>query len=310
MPPPEEIARIAADTRASASALLPRVLPLLQEARTQGRALLEETARALCRAQPAMANLWNAAAAALDPDPRVLETFAERARRAPRAIARHVAGLLGDERPESPGAPSPADRPGSRRDASPLRIVTLSSSGVVRAALLALAARVPVRVSCAESRPGGEGREEAAALAAAGLEVEFLPDAALGLALAEAQAALLGADAVAPDWFTNKVGSGLLAAAATVGGTPVYVLAGSEKLVARELAALMSLPEAADSVWPEAPPQVRVRAPLFERVPWDRVAALVTEAGVLSGRMVGEACEGAARRVRAGRLVALLRTKG
>jgi translation initiation factor eIF-2B subunit delta len=168
-----------------------------------------------------------------------------------------------------------------------------------------------VRVSCAESRPGGEGREEAAALAAAGLEVEFLPDAALGLALAEAQAALLGADAVAPDWFANKVGSGPLAAAATVGGTPVYVLAGSEKLVGRELAALMSLPEAAaDSVWPEAPPHVRIRAPLFERVPWDRVAALVTEAGVLSGRMVGEACEGAARQVRAHRLVALLRTRG
>ncbi|HXH07728.1 MAG TPA: hypothetical protein VNI83_14185 [Vicinamibacterales bacterium] len=326
MPLADEIARLAADTRASASALLARAVPLLQEARRVGPAVLEETARALCRAQPSMGSLWNAAAAALDPDPGVLETFAARARRAPQAVARHVRALLGGEPAESAAPPSssgtgrhhPASGAGQgpatsgRRLAGPgrdepLRIVTVSSSGTVRAALLALAASRRLSVVCTESRPGGEGRDEAAVLAAAGVDVAVVPDAAVGMAVREADAVLVGADAAAADWFVNKVGTGPMAMVSTLAGTPVYVLAGSDKLVAGTLAVLLALREAAPGeVWPDAPARVCVRAPLFERVAWDHVVGLVTEAGLLAGPMVRDACEGVGRRVGADRLAELL----
>src|SRR5687767_9372083 len=135
-------------------------------------------ARSLVRAQPSMAPVWRAAIeafAALD-HPDRFARFAMRARRAPAALTRVAVEAL---------AGSDASRDASR-DAAALHIATLSCSGAVAHTLKTLAARGPVRVSCAEGRPALEGRRLAADLAAAGIAVTFYGDAAIGDAVATA----------------------------------------------------------------------------------------------------------------------------
>ena len=78
-------------------------------------------------------------------------------------------------------------------------VLTLSRSGTVEAALTG-ASPPPAAVVVAESRPGGEGIGVAERLAAAGLPVVLVPDAAVAWAIAEhrVEAVLVGADTVLP----------------------------------------------------------------------------------------------------------------
>jgi translation initiation factor 2B subunit (eIF-2B alpha/beta/delta family) len=94
-----------------------------------------------------------------------------------------------------------------------------------------------------------------------------------------ADAVLVGADAVAEEWFVNKCGTGLLAAAASFHGVPVYVLAGREKLVA-DAARLELRSGPAVEVWESPPAAVEVRNPYFERVSARLATAFVSDAGV------------------------------
>jgi methylthioribose-1-phosphate isomerase len=123
------------------------------------------------------------------------------------------------------------------------------------------------------------------------VQVDFYTDAGVGAALDHTDAVLLGADAVAPRWFLNKVGSAALAAAASSRGTPVYLVAGRDKFVPPQLEAALTIEmHPADEVWDTPPPGVVVRNAYFERVPLDLVTALVTDAGLLTPDMVEEAC--------------------
>ena len=86
-------------------------------------------------------------------------------------------------------------------------IATLSSSSVVRDAVLeALRTGREPRVLVAESRPLCEGRALAATLAAAGVPVWLVVDAALPLLLSQAHMVWLGADAVTDQGAFNKLG--------------------------------------------------------------------------------------------------------
>jgi translation initiation factor 2B subunit (eIF-2B alpha/beta/delta family) len=103
---------------------------------------------------------------------------------------------------------------------------------------------------------------------------------------------LVGADAIAAEWFINKVGTGALCAAALLAGVPAYVVAGREKCVAPPIAGVLALrADAPSTLWPDPPPGVRVVNPLFERVPLERVAGVITDAGLLTGDMVAAACD-------------------
>jgi hypothetical protein len=81
-----------------------------------------------------------------------------------------------------------------------------------------------------ESRPLCEGCAMAQRLAAAGLQVTLITDAQAGVFVEQADAVLLGADAVTPDGVVNKVGSRLLALAAKAAGVPVLAVADSLKV--------------------------------------------------------------------------------
>ena len=117
-------------------------------------------------------------------------------------------------------APGPTG-PGMPRCAPPLhqlegaqRILTHSISSTVLEVLRRLPpARTEVIVT--ESRPGREGWELGATLAAQGLSVSYITDAQGGLFTNQADAVLVGADALLADGtLVNKAGTYLLALAA------------------------------------------------------------------------------------------------
>jgi translation initiation factor 2B subunit (eIF-2B alpha/beta/delta family) len=267
----KRIAAVAADRESGASEILEDVLAILRTALV-ARADLPEVSEALRRAQPSMAPVWNATAAALTGD---LDRFAQRVARAPDAISRFAVELL------ETGAPRGAA----------LRIVTISYSATVAHIIEALARRRPVQAACAEGRPALEGRWLASRLVAAGVPVTCYTDAALGRALDSADAVLVGADTVSPAWFLNKSGTRMLAASGTLRGIPVYVAAGREKFAAPQLAeALSERHGPASEIWPDPPPGVTVLNPYFERTPLELVAAVMSDIGVLGSQDVAELC--------------------
>ena len=266
---------MAEDRESGASALLARAIAVLADALAAGIPI-RPVAREVCRAQPSMAPMWNAALEAIraEDSPARFDRFASRVARAAAAMARfgaeHLAG------PDESG---------------PLRLVTISQSGSVAAVLEAIHQQRPLQVSCSEGRPALEGRRMAAELAQRGIAVTFYSDAAVGHAVEGANAVLVGADAISPDWFLNKSGTLTLASAASVRGVPVYVVASRDKFVAPQVASRLIIREGApNEIWDAPPARVTVRNPYFEPTPLDLVAGVISDAGVLGAGMIGDVC--------------------
>jgi translation initiation factor 2B subunit (eIF-2B alpha/beta/delta family) len=271
----EAIEALARDAESGASELVERALGILEHARQLGPNSVTEAARGVCYAQPAMASMWNAAIAALADagSPGTFARFTDRLRRSPAALRRVAVEEL-----------EPAS-------SQPLRIVTCSFSGSVLGVLAELAESRELTVACAEGRPRFEGRRMAAALASTRATVEFFTDAAVPLALRDSTAVLVGADAITPAWFLNKVGTLSLAMAASRSGVPVFVLATRDKFLPPALFDGLPVADGAPGeVWADAPEGVLVRNPYFERVPLDLATGVVTDVGVLGTEMVEEAC--------------------
>ena len=272
----KRIVRLGADRESGASEILDAVLVILRDAIAED-ADLREVARSVRRAQPSMAPVWNATAAALRGD---LDRFSERVSRAPQAIARFASDLL------ETGVPRGAA----------LHIATLSYSSTVAHVLETLARRRSLQVACSEGRPALEGRRLASRLAAAGIFVAYYTDAAIGQSLDSADAVLVGADAVASDWFLNKSGTRMLAGFAAQRGVPVYVLAGREKFAAPAVAAeLPATGGAPAEVWSDPPFGVAVHNPYFERVPLELIAGIVCDIGILGSSDVVQVCRNMTR---------------
>lgn len=246
----DRIAALAADRVSGASAILDRAIEILREA-LAGGADLTETARALVRAQPSMAPVWNAALAALA-GPERFEAFAARVQRAPAALTRTALDVF---------------------TGPPRHIVTLSYSGSVAAVLEALVRRGPLQVTCSESAPAMEGRALAERLAAAGVAVTSTTDDAVDATVRFANAVLVGADAVTAQWFLNKIGTRSLVVAAAAAEVPVYVVASRDKFAGTAVTSRL------------AP------TPLFESTPLAGVTGVITGDGVLAPGVVREVCE-------------------
>ena len=161
-------------------------------------------------------------------------------------------------------------------------IATLSASGAVRDALLEAhrAGRGP-RVLVAESRPRREGRALAAALAAAGIPVWLVVDAALPLVLSQARMVWLGADAITERGVINKVGSFAAALAAREHSVPVYALAERRKFIAAATGALKIVEMPPAEVWATPAPGVEPRNVYFELVPMELLRGVAVEDAVL-----------------------------
>lgn len=161
-------------------------------------------------------------------------------------------------------------------------IATVSASGAVRDAVLELHAQgSQPRVMIGESRPRYEGRDLSAALAAAGIPVWLVVDAALPLLVAGARMAWIGADAVTDRGVINKVGSFALALAAREHSVPVYALASRRKFLPAVTGALRIGEMPPDEVWKDPPSGVRPRNVYFELVPFELLRGVVVEDAVL-----------------------------
>ncbi len=273
--PEEELAHrvdvIESDHASGASVLAGQAVDILCDALSLGPSVVARIGRALCRAQPAMAPIWNAAALAVGSDgEESLRLLRARMTRAPESMSKVLSRLLLP-------AQSAGDRP-------PLTLATVSQSGSVRACLTALADIAELRVICAEGRPVYEGRLMAASLARAGIAVTLCTDAAVSEVVRDVEpavdAVVLGADAVTPDWFLNKCGTHLLATAAASVGIPVYVVASRATFLNPILSvAVHGRAGPAVEVWDTPPAGVEVVNPYFERVPLDAVSMFVTDVG-------------------------------
>ena len=271
----QRIQRVADDRDSGASELLDEVIAVLRDA-LQAGVTIAPVARAVCRAQPSMAPVWNAALAAVASasSPERFEHFAQRVARSPAALTRFAVECLA------------ADSLGA-----PLHIVTISFSRSVALVLESLARVRTLHVACSESRPALEGRRLAARLAAAGTPVTCFADAALAHALAGADAVVVGADAVCPEWFLNKSGTHMLAAVAGQQGVPFYVMATRDKFVSHEVAARLVVKEGGPAeIWEAPPSGVTVRNPYFEPTPLDLVTSVISDIGILGAGMIPDVC--------------------
>lgn len=308
------LTEILADRRRGASEIEGRLLAALPEALGEEvsggatEALLSGLTHAVREHQPSMANLlqlldhswwsWEEAESAgpqeaeAERHRRLLELWQGRRQQregALRELGAHLAALWA----EGPAATDPKAR----------TLLTLSRSGTVLAGLAALSesgARFTVVVG--EGRPGGEGRQMAAVLRRRGLDAWVTTDAAV-MALAAGSAppppfpfdpaattVVVGADAVGPRLFLNKVGTRPLAAAAREAGRPCWVLAETSKLLPLELFRLLELPAApADEVG--APPGVPALSFYFEPVPLELASRVVSEEGAAEPRRVRQRVE-------------------
>jgi len=179
---------------------------------------------------------------------------------------------------------------GAAAEAVPLlanaRVFTLSRSGTVTDALRE---GDPDVVVVAESRPAREGVVVAERLAADGLDVTLVTDAAACWLAGEADLALVGADTVLPDGrLVNKVGTRALALAAARVGVAVYAVCAADKVSPDGHLVLEEGDPAA--VYDGAAP-LTVRNPTFDVTPADLLAGVVTEEGVLDADEVAAVAE-------------------
>ncbi len=138
-----------------------------------------------------------------------------------------------------------------------------------------------LRMIVTESRPLNEGHAVAAQLSDWGVPATLITEAQIGLAMADADLALVGADTVCSDGgVVNKAGTSLAALAARQHGRPFYVCCEGFKLAAPD--APPPVLEAMDPAELAAPgwSGVTVRNTYFDITPPSLVTAWITEDGV------------------------------
>lgn len=135
-----------------------------------------------------------------------------------------------------------------------------------------------------ETRPLLQGRKTAIELRKAGIKVTQFVDSAIDIALErkqgtrKASAVFLGADAILDDGVINKVGSGMIAELAHYNKVPVYIIADSWKFSHN----YFKIEERkVNEVWNNAPKNIRIRNPAFEKINKKYITRIVSELGIL-----------------------------
>ena len=264
---------VARDRRSGAAEIALRAVTALQawlrHHRQPSEQELVEIARAFLRAQPSMApllRLANEVALAVDskePVKTLLRTTADfnrLIRTAQHRIASHFERAL--------------------RPSKSQILATYSYSSTVLHAVKYSRRHIPI-VICSESRPGKEGRHTAREMAAAGIHVVFATDVVLASRVDQVNALVIGADAILPWGFVNKIGTDVLVVCALKARTPVWILADTTKFVPKPMATKLWMVHTGKraEVWPQAPPGVKSVNPLFEPAKFSSAIRVLTEHG-------------------------------
>ena len=166
-------------------------------------------------------------------------------------------------------------------------LYTFSRSGTVEHTLQRLAQQGRLRsVTIGESHPGDEGRALAQSLAAQGIAVTLIADAACGVYLHEANAVVIGADSARADGsVVNKIGSYPLAVMAREQHIPVYALCETLKIAAPSFPLTFEEMDVRELL-PTPVAGVTVHNPYFEAIPAWLVNGVITEAGALDAAAI------------------------
>lgn len=234
---------------------------------------LLDIACALLRAQPLMAPLWrlgNEVALAIETrNPTFalkskLAAFGLTLRSGPQRIARHFRRAL------------------PNRENNLLLTYSYSSTAV--GALIHARSRI-MSVYCSEGRPGYEGRRTASELTRAEIQVLFSTDAKLLSGHGYWRHVVVGADAVLPDAFWNKVGTEILVRNAREVRASVWVLADTTKFCPESTFGLgphlAGSEEDQRQVWEEPPRGTLVFAGQYGFTFFSPRMRIVTEKGLM-----------------------------
>jgi translation initiation factor 2B subunit (eIF-2B alpha/beta/delta family) len=160
-------------------------------------------------------------------------------------------------------------------------VLTVSASSTVLGALLDRPHLRPhLRVVCAVSDPGGEGRTAVDVLRSGGVEAHVIPDGAIAQQSTRVDAIVIGADVLGSSAILNKSGTLAAALGARAAGRPCICAAGTSKLI--DDPAWARLASVAERLAVEG-----VRA--FEEIPAPLITTFVTEDGVTSTRSLRRA---------------------
>ncbi|RLE64409.1 MAG: initiation factor 2B [Thermoprotei archaeon] len=150
------------------------------------------------------------------------------------------------------------------------------------------------KVYVTESRPGSEGLVLAAELAKMGLKITIFVDSAVRYMIKDVDNVFLSSEAIAANGaLINKVGSSLIALAASEARVRVFALAPTLKFSPETLLGeLVVLAEGESStILPEKlreefGEKIKVRVPLFDVTPPEYIDAIITERGLVAPQAV------------------------
>ncbi|MBI2818985.1 MAG: hypothetical protein HYX73_03315 [Acidobacteria bacterium] len=231
-------------------------------------------AKAVARAQPTMAAVWN-----------VCDRWLHHVERGstPLQSARRIAQELSRAQRITAGRASALIRNGHV-------VVTYSSSSTIEATLrMARLKGRRFRVLCSEGRPMYEGRIMAQRLAAQAIPVDLFTDSGLLASLPGADLVFVGCDAIFSDSFLNKVGTHALLRMARIARVPAYIVADSFKFLPSAARPSFRIREEnLSEVWKRAGKNLRIRNFYFEETPLRACSGLITEGGLWPAENVSE----------------------
>lgn len=133
------------------------------------------------------------------------------------------------------------------------------------------------------------GKEQAASVAAKGIEVKVIDDAGVGKFLPEIDIILFGCDIIMHETFITNSGAHLIAAAAKTYKVPVFVLADSRKILNKKyfpqsvLGTFIGKEEkSGDEIWKNPPENVEVVFNHIEEVPNKLISRFILEKEALT----------------------------
>lgn len=283
MTTPQGLQRLRADRTSGATTLGESAIDIVEEfistqhlqAPQEFAAALEKLVREILEAQPSMAVMLNLAQCVLeacaDDAPfsgmkqrvqQALSEFRRALRLGMEALCRQAIEIL------PPHA----------------TVLTYSNSTTVTAVLHHARATGHLdRVFLSEARPAYDGRPLARSLAEVGVEIDYSTDMGLFAKLREADLVVLGADAVFPLYFLNKIGTCALAELAQVRNVPCFALCTANKFLPTTATNLLRISKhSGDEVWSTSAPGVRVHNDYFEEIPLSLLDGVVSDQGVYS----------------------------
>ena len=139
-----------------------------------------------------------------------------------------------------------------------------------------------VQAIATESRPHCEGRELGRNLGQQGISTRVVLDAAIGQYVKEADLVIVGADRVAEESFTNKVGTLTLAMAAREAQIPFYVACQTNKFLPASVVPMGEVHRLSEQHQGEEWMNVDLVYSLFEEIPNAWLSGIITEQGIIS----------------------------